>query len=149
MNDDYYKILGVPPSASQADIKSRFRFLSQAYHPDKFGTDGHKKDAEEEFKRINSAYQVLSNPSERSRYDASRTQSSTRAGYQRSASEPPPRRPEPERRPPQPKPDAPPKASRANEHVSEDELGFWGGVGAICGLVLLYAVMYLQSVLSK
>ncbi|MGD1083570.1 MAG: DnaJ domain-containing protein [Verrucomicrobiota bacterium] len=90
MNDDYYKILGVAPSASQADIKARFRFLSHAYHPDKFSTDGHKKEAEEEFKRINSAYQVLSKPNERARYDASHTEASSQEQSSRRDTKPAP-----------------------------------------------------------
>lgn len=48
--DDFYSILGVPPNASAAQIKQRYRFLAQAYHPDKFASDAHKRDAEEAFK---------------------------------------------------------------------------------------------------
>jgi len=77
MNDDPYSILGVPASATEREIKARFRYLSHAYHPDKFSTDAHKQAAEEDFKRINRAYQILSDPSERSRYDTARSHSKT------------------------------------------------------------------------
>src|SRR2546430_727739 len=75
MSDDYYSILGVHRTATPAEIKARYRFLSQAYHPDKFGNEAHRQSAEEEFKRINGAYQVLSNPTQRAHYDASSPQS--------------------------------------------------------------------------
>ncbi len=63
---DLYTVLGVPPGASASEIKARFRFLSHAYHPDKFGLENHRQTAEEEFKRINSAYEILSDPEKRS-----------------------------------------------------------------------------------
>lgn len=67
--DNYYKILGVSPKASQDEIKERFRFLANAYHPDKFASPAHKADAETEFKKINQAYQTLSVPAKRLEYD--------------------------------------------------------------------------------
>ena len=67
--DNYYKILGVPLQASQQEIRERFRFLANAYHPDKFSSASHKENAEEEFKKINQAYQVLSVPAKRAEYD--------------------------------------------------------------------------------
>jgi curved DNA-binding protein len=63
---DYYKILGVPRDASAADIKNAYRKLAMQYHPDR--NPGDKK-AEERFKEINEAYQVLSDPKKRERYD--------------------------------------------------------------------------------
>ncbi len=66
---NYYDILGVETSASAEVIKERFRFLSQAYHPDKFANASQKLQAEEEFKVFNEAYQTLSDPENRSRYD--------------------------------------------------------------------------------
>jgi hypothetical protein len=56
-----------------AEIKERFRFLSHAYHPDKFATEAQRRTAEHDFKRINEAYQVLSDSAQRSRYDATRS----------------------------------------------------------------------------
>src|SRR5215472_7238606 len=63
---DYYEILGVPRSASDADIKKAFRKLAREYHPD---VAKDKKKAEEKFKEINEAYEVLSDPAKRKKYD--------------------------------------------------------------------------------
>jgi curved DNA-binding protein len=63
---DYYKILGVAKNASQEEIRSAFRKLARKYHP-----DANKGDpaAEDKFKELNEAYQVLSDPDKRSKYD--------------------------------------------------------------------------------
>lgn len=63
---DYYKVLGVERNAKEADIKSAFRKLALQYHPDR--NPGNKQ-SEEKFKEINEAYEVLSDPEKRSRYD--------------------------------------------------------------------------------
>jgi len=63
---DYYKILGVDRKAKTDDIRSAYRKLAMKYHPDK--NPGDKK-AEEKFKEINEAYQVLSDSEKRARYD--------------------------------------------------------------------------------
>ena len=63
---DYYKILGVERSASQDDIKKAYRKLAVKYHPDKNPDD---KVAEEKFKEISEAYQVLGNADSRKKYD--------------------------------------------------------------------------------
>jgi curved DNA-binding protein len=63
---DYYKILGVPRGMSAAEIKKAYRKLAMRYHPDRNPGD---KQAEDHFKEINEAYQVLSDPEKRSRYD--------------------------------------------------------------------------------
>lgn len=63
---DYYKILGIEKSATESEIKSAFRKLATKYHPDKNRTD---PKAEEKFKDINEAYQVLSDPEKRQKYD--------------------------------------------------------------------------------
>jgi DnaJ-class molecular chaperone len=63
---DYYKTLGVPRGASQAEIKKAFRKLARESHPDKHAGD---KAAERRFKDINEAHAVLSDPAKRAKYD--------------------------------------------------------------------------------
>ena len=64
---DYYEILGVPRSASQADIKKAFRKLAREHHPDRNAGD---KAAEKRFKDLNEANAVLSDPEKRAQYDS-------------------------------------------------------------------------------
>ena len=63
---DYYEVLGVDKGADEATIKKAYRALAKKNHPDVNPGD---KDAEERFKEINEAYQVLSNPQKRQQYD--------------------------------------------------------------------------------
>src|SRR5690348_15260403 len=63
---DYYKILGVSRSASAVEIKKAFRRLARKFHPDVNPGD---KSAEARFKEINEAYEVLSDPEKRKKYD--------------------------------------------------------------------------------
>lgn len=63
---DYYEILNVSRDASQDEIKSSFRKLAKKYHPDLNPND---KEAEQRFKEINEAYEVLGDPEKRKRYD--------------------------------------------------------------------------------
>ena len=66
MKKDYYEVLGVDKGADEATIKAAYRKLAKKNHPDVNPGD---KDAEERFKEINEAYQVLSNPQKRAEYD--------------------------------------------------------------------------------
>jgi curved DNA-binding protein len=63
---DYYETLGVSKTASEDEIRSAFRKLARKYHPD---VAKDKKAAEEKFKEINEAYEVLSDPEKRKKYD--------------------------------------------------------------------------------
>jgi molecular chaperone DnaJ len=63
---DYYDILGISRSASASDIKSAYRKLAIKYHPDK---NPDNPEAEEKFKEAAEAYEILSNPEKRQRYD--------------------------------------------------------------------------------
>lgn len=64
---DYYEVLGVDKSASADDIKKAYRKLAMKYHPDRNPGD---KSAEEKFKEVGEAYEVLSDADKRSRYDS-------------------------------------------------------------------------------
>lgn len=63
---DYYEVLGLQKGASDEEIKKAFRKLALKYHPDR---NPDNKEAEESFKEINEAYQVLSDPEKKSQYD--------------------------------------------------------------------------------
>jgi len=64
---DYYKILGVSKKATESDIKKAYRKLARKYHPD---LNPNQKDAEQKFKEVNEANEVLSHPENRKKYDA-------------------------------------------------------------------------------
>ncbi len=65
---DYYELLGVPREASAEDIKKAYRKLALKWHPDRHQGQA-KAEAEQRFKQISEAYEVLSDPEKRSRYD--------------------------------------------------------------------------------
>ena len=66
LEKDYYDVLGVAPDASEKDIKRAYRRLARQYHPDANPGD---PQAEERFKAISAAYDVLGDPAERAQYD--------------------------------------------------------------------------------
>ncbi|AOZ73149.1 hypothetical protein BK816_07465 [Boudabousia tangfeifanii] len=75
---DFYTVLGVKKDADEAEIKKAYRRLARKYHPDKNPGDAK---AEEKFKEISEAYQVLSDPKERQQYDAIRQMASGGARF--------------------------------------------------------------------
>jgi curved DNA-binding protein len=63
---DYYKILGIDKNATEAEVKKAYRKLARKYHPDLNPND---KEAEQKFKEVNEANEVLSHPENRKKYD--------------------------------------------------------------------------------
>jgi curved DNA-binding protein CbpA len=71
--EDLYHILGVAPSVAPEKIKEQFRFLAQAFHPDKHASPAHKAQAGEMLRKITDAYRILSDPLQRAAYDKKRS----------------------------------------------------------------------------
>ena len=89
---DYYEVLGVPPNATDEQIRRRFRELARKYHPDV----NRSPDAERLFKEITEAYRVLTSPSLRADYDLMRHRAQqARTGSGRTTSSTPPPRSRP------------------------------------------------------
>lgn len=68
---DYYEVLGIAKGSSETEIKKAYRKAAMKYHPDKYtsATEKEKQEAEEKFKEVNEAYQVLSDSQKRQQYD--------------------------------------------------------------------------------
>src|SRR5262245_49192863 len=78
MTRDYYQTLGVKPGASDAEIRAAYKKLAKKYHPD---VNPGSKQAEESFKDVSEAYQVLSDPDKRRSYDAGRSMGAGPRGF--------------------------------------------------------------------
>src|SRR3546814_16804346 len=108
---DYYDILGVEPSAGDAEIKTAYRRLARKYHPDVSKEAG----AEEQFKAVNEVDEALRDPQKRAAYDPLRTR-----GYHPGAElQPPPR-------------GYGPGPGGAPERLVIEPVLAWGGVGGGC-----------------
>ncbi len=81
MAQDYYKVIGVTPGASEEEIKSAYRRMAKKYHPDAHPGD---EGCERRFREINEAYGVLGDPEKRKKYDTDNSR--PRAGAARSGS---------------------------------------------------------------
>ncbi len=127
---DYYKILELPMTSTPDEIKSQYRLLVNAWHPDKFSSPEQKSKAEERLKDINEAYTTLGNLDKRRSYDAARmdeiyqasasqksaghTSTTRNYGYQS------PKEPEPEARKEPPKQEATSKQEQPKQQTSTD-----------------------------
>src|SRR3989344_2822908 len=67
--NDYYELLGIKKGASADEIKRAYRKKAHQFHPDKATSVKEKADMEAKFKKVNEAYQVLSDPDKKARYD--------------------------------------------------------------------------------
>jgi molecular chaperone DnaJ len=79
MSRDYYDVLGLKPGASESEIRSAYKKLARRYHPD---VNPGSKSAEESFKEVSEAYQVLSDPQKRRQYDAMRGMGGSARGFE-------------------------------------------------------------------
>ena len=102
---DYYRVLGVTPQATDDEIKKAFRSLARKYHPD---VAKDKKTAEEKFKEINEANEVLSHPESRRKFDQLGAEWKTGAAA------------------PQPPGEGAGRSARRSTHSGEDEFQFEG-----------------------
>src|SRR5688500_20093143 len=69
LEKDYYRVLGIPATASEKDVTSAYRKLAKKLHPDANPND---RGAEERFKDVSAAYDVLGDPAKRKEYDEAR-----------------------------------------------------------------------------
>jgi tetratricopeptide (TPR) repeat protein len=133
---DFYELLGVPPTATAAEIRAAYRQLALRWHPDRNGGDAA---AEEQFKRLNDAYQVLGDPQRRASYDLSRWYAA------QSLTPPEPPRPARERRGPPPGYTPPPPAP-AYRAPTRSEWVLWGRWLLVFGLFVTLLVLAKEPV---
>lgn len=80
-SSDFYKVLGIPSTANTEDIRRAYKKRSLETHPDRFSVGSQaQREATGNFQEVNNAYYVLSDPTRRREYDATRSSSSSNAG---------------------------------------------------------------------
>ena len=133
VEESYYELLQVQPTADVEVIRAAYRSLARRYHPDQNPSPS----AEATTKRLNKAWEVLSDPAKRAEYDK------TFAAGSSSRPAPPPRPPnQPTQKTPPPRPKPPPPPPRASEPVpaTNDRDLLWlylGGLGIAAILITL------------
>src|SRR5690349_3252719 len=131
----YYDILGVTRSATESEIKRAYRKLAVVYHPDK----NPDPSAEQLFKLINEAYEVLGDPPKRSRYDLELT-----SNVSVQTSPPPPRHRDPAYRPRRARPRRKSESERLRDMMAQ-YLPYTARISMLCfGLCVLLAIDYLS-----
>src|SRR4026208_2172659 len=78
MPRNFYEVLGVPKTASEADITKAYRALARKFHPDRNPGD---KEAETKFKEIQNAYDILTDPAKRANYDRFGSPDGAKGGF--------------------------------------------------------------------
>lgn len=141
---DYYQILETSRNASANELRSSYRKLALKYHPDR--NPGNPQ-AEEHFKEINAAYQILSDPTRRAYYDSGMPNPTTPQSAQNRPTTPEPAQNRPPASNPTPSRPIPPKAYTSYEierppRMTGAQIGLLGGVG-LFGVLMIGAVFML------
>ncbi len=139
---NFYEIIGVPPSASNEEIRAAHRELVKRYHPDIYSTSGDKARATEKLQAINEAYAVLGNAERRKDYDASRMQQARRP---QTAAQPRP--PHVRRVKSSPRPKAAPRRVQARKKFDWKKkfLTFPRFAGIVAGVILFTMMVYILN----
>lgn len=139
-----YRVLGVAPSATDAELKAAYRALARRLHPDR--NPGREGEVEPRFRELTAAYELLRDPRRRARYDASRAPRSTGARQ----APPSPPSPEPPRRAPSSGPARnapPPSPPDARVWAPREQSADAGPVvagGAIAAILLMLVLLLAQ-----
>jgi hypothetical protein len=152
--ETYYTLLGIPETATTDDIKAAFRRQAREYHPDTLPEEIRARavgrDAEEKFKQLKEAYEVLSDPAKRRQYDKQLAILRGKTRSQRSARQARPAAPKPPSgastrsappKPPPPPPPTRPAGSPISTRGRRKGVRIWVVVAGVIGLVLLIRIL--------